>query len=53
LTIANFLGQAGIGTLVIERNSATTDEPKAVSVDEESVRLFQAADLYDSAAALR
>ncbi|MDQ6675074.1 MAG: bifunctional 3-(3-hydroxy-phenyl)propionate/3-hydroxycinnamic acid hydroxylase [Chloroflexota bacterium] len=47
LMIANFLGQTGIDTLVLERNPATTDEPKAVSIDEESLRLLQAVGLYD------
>src|SRR5947209_6990204 len=46
LALANVLGQAGISTLLVERNPSTTDEPKAVSIDEESLRLLQAIDLY-------
>jgi 3-(3-hydroxy-phenyl)propionate hydroxylase len=46
LALANVLGQAGIDTLVVERNPDTTDEPKAVSIDEESLRLLQAVGLY-------
>lgn len=49
LTITNFLGLAGVRTLVVERNATTTDEPRAVSIDEESLRLVQAAGLYDLA----
>jgi len=47
LVLANVLGQAGVPTLVVERNATTTDEPKAVSIDEESLRLLQAVGLYD------
>ncbi|MBV9329728.1 MAG: bifunctional 3-(3-hydroxy-phenyl)propionate/3-hydroxycinnamic acid hydroxylase [Chloroflexi bacterium] len=48
LTLANVLGQAGVSTLVVERNASTTDEPKAVSIDEESLRLLQSIGLYES-----
>ncbi|MBV9892624.1 MAG: bifunctional 3-(3-hydroxy-phenyl)propionate/3-hydroxycinnamic acid hydroxylase [Chloroflexi bacterium] len=47
LTVANVLGQAGVSVLVVERNPTTTDEPKAVSIDEESLRLLQSIDLYE------
>ena len=47
LMTANLLGQAGVETLVIERNSSTVDEPRAVSIDDEALRTIQAAGLID------
>ena len=47
LALANVLGQAGASVLVLERNSSTTDEPKAVSIDEESLRLLQSLEVHD------
>ena len=41
LVLANLLGQAGIRTLVIEANAATAAEPRAVSIDDESLRVVQ------------
>jgi 3-(3-hydroxy-phenyl)propionate hydroxylase len=45
LTLANLLGMAGIRVLVIERNAAPVGEPRAVSIDDESLRTMQAAGL--------
>lgn len=41
LTLANFLGQAGVRTVVLEQKAATTDEPRAVNLDDESLRTMQ------------
>ncbi len=48
LTVANWLGRAGIPTLVIERNPSTVGEPRAVSLDDEALRLMQAIDVIDA-----
>lgn len=45
LTLANLLGQAGIATLLIDRKPSTVAEPRAVSIDDESLRTMQAIDL--------
>jgi len=42
LCAANLLGLAGINTLVIERNRHLSDYPKAISLDDEGLRIFQA-----------
>ena len=48
LTLANILGMHGIRTLQVERNSATVGEPRAVSIDDESLRTMQYIDLIDT-----
>jgi 3-(3-hydroxy-phenyl)propionate hydroxylase len=45
LTLVNLLGVYGIETAVFERNAATVGEPRAVSIDDESLRTMQAAGL--------
>ncbi|AMS45000.1 bifunctional 3-(3-hydroxy-phenyl)propionate/3-hydroxycinnamic acid hydroxylase [Aminobacter aminovorans] len=45
LTIANLLGQAGVRVVLIERNASTVTEPRAVSIDDESLRSMQATGL--------
>lgn len=45
LTLANLLGVYGVETLLLERNAATVHEPRAVSIDDESLRTMQAAGL--------
>lgn len=45
LTLANLLGVYGVETLLLERNAATVSEPRAVSIDDESLRTMQAAGL--------
>lgn len=42
LTLANVLGQSGIDTVVIDRKESTVSEPRAVSIDDESLRTMQA-----------
>jgi 3-(3-hydroxy-phenyl)propionate hydroxylase len=48
LTLANLLGAYGVDVLLIERNPATVAEPRAVSIDDESLRTMQAAGLIDA-----
>ena len=47
LTLTNLLGTAGIGTLIVERNLTTVQEPRAVSIDDETLRTMQAIGLAD------
>lgn len=47
LATANYLGMAGVRTLVVERNPGTVDEPRAVSIDDESLRGMQTMGLVD------
>jgi 3-(3-hydroxy-phenyl)propionate hydroxylase len=47
LTLANLLGVYGVACALIERNSSTVHEPRAVSIDDESLRTMQAAGLVD------
>lgn len=42
LTLANFLGRAGVSAVVVEQKAAVTDEPRAVNLDDESLRTMQA-----------
>jgi 3-(3-hydroxy-phenyl)propionate hydroxylase len=48
LTLANLLGVYGIPVLLIERNPATVSEPRAVSIDDESLRVMQAVGVIDA-----
>jgi 3-(3-hydroxy-phenyl)propionate hydroxylase len=43
--LANLLGRQGVETLVIERNTSTVGEPRAVTIDDESLRTVQATGL--------
>lgn len=45
LTAANLLGTLGISVLLVEQNASTSDEAKAISLDDESLRSLQLADL--------
>lgn len=47
LALANFLGRDGVRTLLVERNPTTVAEPRAVSIDDESLRTVQAIGLAD------
>ena len=47
LTLANLLGQYDVNTLLIEKNASTVTEPRAVSIDDESLRALQAAGVID------
>ena len=48
LTLANILGMHGVRTLLVERSAATVGEPRAVSIDDESLRTIQYIDLVDT-----
>ena len=47
LATANYLGLAGIRAILIERNPGTVNEPRAVSIDDESLRSMQTLGLVD------
>lgn len=47
LAVGNLLGQAGIETLIIERNMSLSSSPKALSLDDEGLRICQAMGLGD------
>lgn len=47
LTLANLLGRHGTHFLLVERNASTVQEPRAVSIDDESLRTIQAAGLIE------
>ncbi|MCM2435907.1 bifunctional 3-(3-hydroxy-phenyl)propionate/3-hydroxycinnamic acid hydroxylase [Agrobacterium rosae] len=52
LLLANLLGSMGVRTILIERNETTVQEPRAVSIDDESLRALQAAGLEEEIAAI-
>ncbi len=41
LMLAHLLGGYGVGTLLVERHATTVGEPRAVSIDDESLRAVQ------------
>ena len=45
LLLANLLGRMGVDTTIVERNPSTVQAPRAVSIDDESMRALQAAGL--------
>jgi 3-(3-hydroxy-phenyl)propionate hydroxylase len=45
IAMANLLGAYGIDTVLIERERAIIDYPRAVGMDDEALRLFQTVDL--------
>ncbi|MCX4904652.1 bifunctional 3-(3-hydroxy-phenyl)propionate/3-hydroxycinnamic acid hydroxylase [Streptomyces sp. NBC_00878] len=47
LTVANLLAARGIPLVLVERNTSTSDEAKAISLDDESLRTLQAAGLAE------
>ena len=47
LMLANLLGVYGVETLLVERHAATVGEPRAVSIDDESLRAVQNAGALD------
>ena len=47
LTLANLLGTMDVRSLIVERNPTTVQEPRAVSIDDESLRTMQAAGVVD------
>jgi 3-(3-hydroxy-phenyl)propionate hydroxylase len=48
LTLANLLGTYGVRTLLVERNPSTVQEPRAVSIDDESLRTMQTAGMVET-----
>ncbi|MQY06606.1 bifunctional 3-(3-hydroxy-phenyl)propionate/3-hydroxycinnamic acid hydroxylase [Actinomadura macrotermitis] len=48
LTMANLLAARGVPVVLAERNAATSDEAKAISLDDESLRTLQAAGLAEA-----
>src|SRR5579885_1694767 len=46
LAAANLLGLYGIDVLVLERNSGLSEFPKAISIDDEGLRVWQAMGLH-------
>lgn len=48
LTLANVLGNSKVSTLLIERKESTIGEPRAVSIDDESLRTMQAIGLANA-----
>ena len=47
-TAGNLLGQCGLSVLVVERHAATVSEPRAVVIDDEAMRTFQAVGLDEA-----
>ncbi|MFC9502776.1 bifunctional 3-(3-hydroxy-phenyl)propionate/3-hydroxycinnamic acid hydroxylase [Streptomyces sp. NPDC057002] len=47
LTVANLLAARGVPLVLVERNASTSDEAKAISLDDESLRTLQTAGLAD------
>jgi 3-(3-hydroxy-phenyl)propionate hydroxylase len=47
LMAANLLGGTGIDTILLERNAGLSDYPKAIAIDDEGLRICQAAGLRD------
>ncbi|WP_432181605.1 bifunctional 3-(3-hydroxy-phenyl)propionate/3-hydroxycinnamic acid hydroxylase [Streptomyces sp. NBC_00063] len=48
LTVANLLAARGVRVVLVERNDSTSDEAKAISLDDESLRTLDAAGLADA-----
>jgi 3-(3-hydroxy-phenyl)propionate hydroxylase len=47
LTLAGLLARYGVRVLLVERNTRTVQDPRAVSIDDESLRTMQAAGVID------
>jgi 3-(3-hydroxy-phenyl)propionate hydroxylase len=47
LTVASLLAAGGVSVLLVERNATTSDEAKAISLDDESLRTMQGAGLAE------
>jgi 3-(3-hydroxy-phenyl)propionate hydroxylase len=50
LAAANVLGRLGVETIVVERDRSVASEPRAVSIDDEAMRLLQSLGLAANAA---
>jgi 3-(3-hydroxy-phenyl)propionate hydroxylase len=48
LALAHILGMNAVPTLLVERNPSTVVEPRAVSIDDESLRTLQYLGLYEA-----
>jgi len=48
LTAANLLGKAGVQTMLLERNADLADCPRAISIDDEGLRICQMMELSDT-----
>lgn len=48
LTAAALLASRGVSVVVFEQHTTTSDEPKAISIDDEALRVFQQAGVIDS-----
>ena len=48
LLLANYMGLYGVSTILIEKNPSTVSEPRAVSIDDESLRAVGEAGLYET-----
>ena len=46
LAVGNLLGMMGIDTLILERNASLSEYPKAISIDDEGLRICQAMGLH-------
>lgn len=46
LAAGNLLGMMGIDTLILERSAGLSEYPKAISIDDEGLRIFQAMGLH-------
>jgi len=49
LFMANLLGLYGVATALVEKNTTTVQEPRAVSIDDEAMRVMQAIGLVEAA----
>ncbi|NQE85786.1 FAD-dependent monooxygenase [Nocardia terpenica] len=47
LTAAALLAARGVDVVVLEQHESTSDEPKAISIDDESLRVYQRAGIVD------
>jgi 3-(3-hydroxy-phenyl)propionate hydroxylase len=48
LTAAALLARRGLSVAVLEQHESTSDEPKAISIDDEALRVYQDAGIIDS-----
>jgi len=51
LTLANLLGEHGVRTILFEKNTTIVQDPRAIAIDDETLRTLQAIGLYEKAAA--
>src|SRR5579859_3431985 len=51
LALANLLGIYGLDALIIERNTKPCTDPRAISLDDEGLRICQAMNLWEEVSA--